>query len=98
MSAPPFANRLVGKKALSPKVRSKYQLPHTGIDHAPEVQAASSFTSPSAATGEDIVKGDGSRFDQRALVFERNFFVAITAFAQQSLYLSRFFDHSPVCS
>ena len=40
--------------------------------------------------GEDIVKGDGSRFDQWTLVFERNFFVAITAFAQQSLYLSRF--------
>jgi hypothetical protein len=30
--------------------------------------------------------------------FERNFFVAITAFAQQSLYLSAFFADLPVCS
>jgi hypothetical protein len=30
-------------------------------------------------------------------VFQRNFPVAITAFAQQSRYLSSFFDNLPVC-
>ena len=36
------ANGFVGKEALRPKGRWKYQLPHTGIDRV--VQAASSLT------------------------------------------------------